>query len=137
MNYYNTNLETVEMFTDATDAEENKSKTLSTVRNADGSISLVSYGWQEIARVDNGANTVTVFVGHYKNSSRTTKSHINLVGTLAYENPMRSLRVSGATPVVGKVPPIAKFIGHYVNFRSKFSRVEQDAKNEVDTFLGR
>lgn len=100
---------------------------------------LVAYGNEILAEIEGGS--VTFFVGHHGQVSKTVTRHIKALGsTLSRGDFDLEVDVRRESPTNGYVArhinsAAAQFISNYVDYRREMSAVENDAVETVEDAL--
>ena len=106
---YNTNAETFDKFANGKSGVTNKTGTLETRELQDGSVELVSYGWQRLALYDDGG--IVVFTGwrdwakKQDEDAETTPRHVRELEKVADVT-------RNAAPQIASPPSSVGEIGH-------------------------
>lgn len=129
----------IEMFLDATPGESYRNGRLKT-RETENGVQLIAYHEHILAEVDSGANSITLFTGHYKNQSVTVTRYVHELGKLLSEREGFDVTVlDGYAPSTGygRVWEAAQYIGQYVGSSDSRSPADKKAISEVDRALAR
>lgn len=127
----------IQMFLDSTTGESYAEGRLKTTRVNDDTVALIAYHKHKIAEYRESDGTVTLFTGHYGQTSETVNRYIARTAALAGEREGRSVIPVETSPDVRARPVTdsAQYIGEYVDIQGSMSDADRMAVREVNDAL--
>lgn len=129
----------LEMFLDATANEAYANGRLKTEETENG-VQLIAYHEHVLAEVNDAADSITLYTGHYGAHSQTVTRYVHELGKLLNDREgFEVTALDGYAPTTGysRVSEAGQYIGEYVGSWRNLSGVEKSAIEEVNRALAR